>query len=313
MRYLVTGATGFIGRRLIKDIRNSIVLSRDPDRAKRLLGPDAEYYAWTPVESPAPSAALAKADVVVHMAGEPLAGGRLTPERKATIVRSRVAGTRHLVEGIRGSDPRPKLLVSASAIGYYGDRGDEVLTEESAPGEDFLADLCQQWEAEARSVEELGVRAVLLRNGLVLGRDGGFLSRLLVPFQLGLGGRLGSGEQWMSWVHCDDVLGLIHHAVHDEELRGPVNAVSPRPIPNREFTRVLASHLNRPAFFMVPETALKLAFGGDLSSVMLASQRVEPREALEHGYQFVHSNLDSALRAALGSASGATSSSVSHA
>ena len=302
MRYLVTGATGFIGRRFIKDLGRPVALARDPQRAAELVGDDCHLYAWDALVGPPPAEALAEIDAVVHLVGEPIDRGRWSPRRKALLRDVRVGGTRHLVDGLRSVASRPRVLVACSAVGYYGDRGDEVLTEESSAGSGFMAELCREWEAEAARATELGIRVVCLRLGVVLGRDGGALKKMLPPFELGLGGRLGSGKQWFPWVHFDDVLGLIHFCAREEAMSGPVNVVAPVQVTNAEFTSALAASLHRPAVLAVPAAALKLLLG-EVADVLLSSQRVEPRQALDRGYQFIYRRLDAALRAALGSVS----------
>lgn len=307
MRALVTGATGFLGRRLVARLQATgasvSVLSRDADRARASLGGNVESFAWDPSGGRPPEAAFRSADgrpvdVVFHLAGEPVAEGRWTDDKKDRVLRSRQDGTRHLVETIADLTARPPLLVSASAVGFYGDRGDETLDEASSPGGDFLAIVCEAWEREAERAEALGVRVVRVRIGVVLGEGGGALDRMLTPFKLGLGGRLGSGAQWMPWVHVEDVVGLLLHAVATPSLRGPVNAVSPQPARNADFTRALGKALHRPAIFPVPAAALRLAFG-ELAGVLLASQRVLPRVAERSGYRFAHPDLPGALRATL--------------
>ena len=223
--------------------------------------------------------------------------GRWTTEKKQLIADSRVIGTRHLVQAIAGLDQRPRVLVAASAIGYYGSRGDELLDESSAPGSDFLADVCRQWEAAALDAQQHGVRVVCARFGIVLGQ-GGALAKMLLPFKLGAGGRLGNGHQWMSWIHVDDVVDIMLHATTHDQLQGPVNTVSPTPVTNREFTRALAQVVHRPAIFPVPALALRLAVGG-FAEVLLGSQRVVPRAAERAGYAFHYTSLVDALEAAV--------------
>jgi uncharacterized protein (TIGR01777 family) len=240
-------------------------------------------------------------EAVFHLAGEPVAEGRWTAAKKQRIRDSRVLGTRQLVASIGDILPRPRVLICASAIGYYGDRGDQLLEETSAAGRGFLPDVCREWEAEALEAEKFGVRVVLARFGMVLAARGGALDRMRTPFRLGLGGKLGSGQQWMSWVHLDDAVGLLLHAAARKELRGPVNVVSPNPVTNQEFTRQLGRALARPAVLPVPRLALSLAFG-ELSEVLLESQRVLPRVALESGYSFAFPELGPALLACTGRA-----------
>ena len=293
MRALVTGATGFIGRRLVRELDRPIILSRRPEEARKILGA-AEVHAWNPEESPPPAEAFEGVEAIFHLAGDSVASGRWTAAKKARIRASRVQGTANLVEGIRNLKSRPRVLVSASAVGYYGSRGDEVLEETSAPGSDFLAGVSVAWEAEAGRARELGLRVVTVRNGMVLGAGGGALARMLLPFKLGLGGRLGDGRHWVPWVHLDDVVGLMLDAAKSE-INGAMNAVAPEPVTNQEFTRTLARVLHRPAIFPVPRLALDILFG-ELSSLLLASQRVVPRVAEKSGYKFRFTSLEEALR-----------------
>jgi uncharacterized protein (TIGR01777 family) len=273
MKIAVTGASGFIGQKLTAKLGNEA-------RAVSLRGN---------------LDGLAGADAVVHLAGEPVSQ-RWTKEVRGKIRSSRVEGTRRLVDAMRANhinEQPPKVLVSASAVGYYGSRGDELLTESSDPAEGFLADTSVEWEREARKAEEFGVRVVCLRNGLVLG-DGGGLAKMLPPFKLGIGGKIGDGKQWTSWIHIDDAVGLIEFAISSSRLSGAVNATSPNPVTNAEFTRELARALHRPAIFPVPKLALHLLYG-DMAQIVYASQRAIPEAALRAGYQFRFPNLDGAL------------------
>jgi hypothetical protein len=274
-----------------------VVLSRDPARAREALG-QVTAHAWDPEGGPPPPDAFAGVDVVFHLAGENV-GQRWTEARKRAIRESRVAGTRHLVAGIASTSARPRVLLSTSAVGYYGDRGDAVIDETTAPGDDFLARVCRDWEAESHAARPLGLRVVNPRVGIVLGRGGGALARMLGPFKLGLGGRLGSGRQWMPWIHQDDLTALLLHAAATADLDGPLNAVAPTPVTNAEFTRTLAALLGRPAFLPVPAFALQLMFG-EFGRSLLDSQRVLPRVAERTGFRFEHAALEDALRAALG-------------
>jgi len=268
MTIAVTGASGFIGRRLMRKLGSGA-------RAVSLRGN---------------LDAISGAGAVVHLAGEPVSQ-RWTKDVRERIRASRVEATRRLVDAIRANPPQ--VLVSASAVGYYGSRGDELLTESSPPADDFLGQICLEWEHEARKAEEFGVRVVCLRNGLVLGKGGG-LQKMLPPFKLGLGGRIGDGRQWTSWIHLEDTVGLIEFALSPSKLTGPVNAVAPNPVTNEEFTRELAAALHRPAIFPVPKFALHLLFG-DMAQIVYASQRVIPEAALRAGYQFQFPNLKGAL------------------
>lgn len=304
MRALVTGATGFVGRRLLEFLEDPIVLSRDAERAKTTLGGRVRTMAWDPAEEPAPVAAFAGVDTVFHLAGDPVAEGRWNDAKRRRIRESRTLGTANLVRGIAASGEKPKVLVSASAIGYYGSRGDEILDESSTAGGDFLAQVCSEWEREAIHAESLGVRAAMARIGIVLGR-GGALQKMLLPFKLGLGGRLGAGRQWMSWVHVDDVVGMMLHAAGDSMLRGPFNAVGPDPVTNRDFTKALGRAVHRPTIFPVPPLALKLAVG-DFAEVLLASQRCVPTRMQAAGYRFKYATVDDALVASVGKAEAAS-------
>ncbi|MEE9172686.1 MAG: TIGR01777 family oxidoreductase [candidate division NC10 bacterium] len=298
---LVTGATGFIGRALCSALKERgqvfTALGRRPERAKAALPGVKDVWRWRPKMEPAPLTALQGAGAVVHLAGESVAG-RWNAHKKRAIRDSRVSGTRHLVEAIGEAKSNPGVLICASAVGYYGNRGEEELTEEAAAGKDFLAEVCQAWETEARRAEELGVRVVMLRSGIVLGLGGGALTQMLLPFKLGLGGPLGNGNQWMPWVHVEDVVGVILHAIEHASVSGPINVAAPTPVRNREFTKTLAQVLHRPAFLPAPAFGLKILLG-EFADVLLASQRVLPKRIQELGYSFRHPALEGALRAIL--------------
>ncbi|MFQ5478591.1 MAG: TIGR01777 family oxidoreductase [Candidatus Binatia bacterium] len=302
MRALVTGATGLIGRRLVRKLQRPLVLSRDPVRAACLV-PEAEIHRWSPESSEPSLEALGRVDVVFHLAGEPVAEGRWSTPKKARIIDSRVVGTRRLVAGLARLEQRPGVLVAASAVGYYGNQADRVLDEDSPPGDGFLADVCVAWEREAMKARDLGVRVVCARMGIVLARGGGALGRMLVPFRLGLGGRLGCGRQWMSWIHLDDVVGLLIHAGVASDIQGPINVVGPSPVTNGEFTHALAAAVGRPALLPLPEPILRLLFG-EKSEMLLDSQRVNPAVAERSGYRFRHSEISGALRELVGGVCG---------
>ncbi|HVR83263.1 MAG TPA: TIGR01777 family oxidoreductase, partial [Planctomycetota bacterium] len=242
---------------------------------------------WNPMTEPAP---VQGADAVVHLTGENLADGRWTREKLARIRESRVVGTRNLVAGIQRTDPPPQVLVSASAVGYYGDRGEEELLEDSEPGHDLLAEVCKDWESEASNS---GIRTVLMRTATVIG-PGGALARMLGPFRKGFGGKIGAGHQWMSWIHRQDLVDLYLHALSHAELMGPVIAASPNPVRNEHFTRSLAGILDAPAVLRIPRWGLRLAFG-KVASVLLASQRCRPARALASGFQFQYPHLETAM------------------
>ena len=297
MRALVTGATGFIGRKLVGMLKRPVVLSRRPEAAQRLLG-DVQVFAWEPESGPPPPQSLEGVEAVFNFAGESVAAGRWTAKRKALIRSSRVVGTRNLVAGIEAHKSRPKVLISASGVDYYGERGDEVLEESAAPGSGFLAEVCREWETEAQHAAQFGIRVCTPRIGIVLGQGGGALERMLAPFMLGLGGRLASGRHWMPWIHLDDLAALLLHAAKFG-LTGPLNAVAPAPVTNLQFTRALAKAARRPAILPVPEFALRLMFG-ELASVLLASKRVVPHAAIGAGFRFKYASLDDALNQILG-------------
>lgn len=297
MRALVTGATGFIGRKLVGMLKRPVVLSRRPEAAQRLLG-DVQVFAWEPESGPPPPQSLEGVEAVFNFAGESVAAGRWTAKRKALIRSSRVVGTRNLVAGIEAHKSRPKVLISASGVDYYGERGDEVLEESAAPGSGFLAEVCREWETEAQHAAQFGIRVCTPRIGIVLGQGGGALERMLAPFKLGLGGRLASGRHWMPWIHLDDLAALLLHAAKFG-LTGPLNAVAPAPVTNLQFTRALAKAARRPAILPVPEFALRLMFG-ELAGVLLASKRVVPHAAIGAGFRFKYASLDDALNQILG-------------
>jgi len=298
MKVLVSGSSGLVGSALAPFLTGSghqvvrLVRSQPRDEASEVR--------WDPEAGAIDKAGLGAVDAAVHLAGESIAAGRWTAARKVRILESRVKGTRLLAETLAGLKQRPKVFVSASAVGYYGDRGEETLTEESGPGSAYLSEVCRQWEAAAEPAAASGIRVVNLRFGIVLSAAGGALPRLLTPFRLGLGGRLGSGKQFMSWIAIDDVVGAIVHALMTEALRGPANAVAPQPVTNREFTKTLGRVLGRPTLFPMPACAARLAFGEMADELLLASQRVEPARLLASGYQFRFPHLEGALRHLLG-------------
>lgn len=291
-RALVTGATGTVGQALLTELGGHVVATtRDPSRLS--IAGASQVVAWDGASTLDPHG-LEDIDAVFHLAGEPVADGRWTPERKERIARSRIDGTRAIVASMAAMPRRPRVLVSASAVGFYGPRGGELLTESSAPGVGFLPDVCQAWEHEAARARELGVRVVSLRIGIVLSTEGGALAKMLPVFRLGLGGRLGDGKQFLPWIHIDDVVGLLRFAAARDDLSGPVAGVAPETVTNGVFTRTLAGVLHRPAVFAAPSIALRVALG-EAAGVVLASQRVVPERALEKGYQFAHPSLAGAL------------------
>ena len=298
MRVAVTGATGLVGSALTPRLagggHEAVALRRAADAAGG-GGPS-----WDPATGALSAGALDGVDAVVHLAGENVAGGRWTAARKARIRDSRVAGTRQLAVALAALPQPPKTLIAASAIGFYGDRGEERLDEAAAPGADFLADVCQQWEAAAAPARDAGMRVVHLRIGIVLTPAGGALQRMLPPFRMGAGGVIGSGRQYMSWVALDDVLGGILHALRADSLTGPVNLAAPHPVTNAEFTKTLGRVLRRPTFLPLPAFGARLAFGEMADALLLSSARVEPARLRADGFEFDYPDLEAALRHLLG-------------
>jgi uncharacterized protein (TIGR01777 family) len=293
MDVLISGATGLIGSALIPELEGRghrvIRLSRSKPSAE-------DTIRWDPASGALDPSRLEGIDAVVHLAGESIAEGRWTPEKKRRIMESRREGTRLLAGTLAGLSDPPQVMVSASAVGYYGDRGNELLREESGPGSDFLAEVCKAWEAAADPAREAGIRVVHPRMGIVLSTKGGALGRTLLIFKLGGGGRIGSGRQWWSWVTLDDVVGAIIHALEDDSVEGPVNVGSPNPLTNAEYTKVLGKVLNRPTVFPLPAPAARLALGEVADALLLASQRMEPARLKETGYEFRYPELEGALR-----------------
>ncbi len=291
MRILVTGASGLVGSALVP------ALAEEGHTVLRLVRhtPGPGEVCWAPDAGSLDAAALEGLDAVIHLAGESL-NGRWTAARKARIRESRAQGTRLLSRTLAGLQHPPDTLISVSAIGYYGDRGDEVLREENPPGKGFLAEVCQEWEAATQPAADRGIRVVIPRLGMILSCEGGALAEMLLPFRLGVGGPLGSGKQWMSWITRDDVVGVMRHLLETTSLSGPVNATAPQPVTNAEFTRILGRVLLRPTLFRVPAVALRLAFGELADAAFLGSQRVQPARLLATGYAFLYPNLEGALR-----------------
>jgi len=303
MKVILAGGTGFIGKRLIETLLDRgdtvVLLTRSlPDAQRRWAG-RVDARLWNG-RDPGPWAlTLDGADAVINLAGESVAGGRWTPERKLALIKSRVDTTRALVAAISAARERPLVFVSASAVGYYGLSPEGESTEDAPRGADFLAALCGQWERDARDAEKLEVRVVMTRFGVVLGAEGGALAKMLTPFKLGVGGPLGSGRQPFPWVHVDDAVGAILLALDDAKLTGPVNVTSPDARSNAEFTKALGRALHRPAFLPAPAFALKLALG-EMAGMLLHGQKAPPKKLLEHGYKFRHPTLDDALASLLG-------------
>ncbi|HWP84028.1 MAG TPA: TIGR01777 family oxidoreductase [Terriglobia bacterium] len=293
MEVAITGASGLIGSALAE------ALTRAGHRVARVVrtkpAPESGDIFWDPERAYVDMLKLDGKDAVVHLAGESIAA-RWTPEKKTRIHASRLRGTQLMAEAVRQLSKPPGVLVSASAVGYYGDRGAEVLREDSPPGQDFLAEVARDWEAATEAASRAGVRVVLLRIGIVLSKRGGALAQMLTPFRMGVGGQIGSGKQYMSWIAIDDVVGAILHVIEQPSLSGPVNVVAPHPVTNREFTKTLGKVLSRPTIAPLPAFIVKLLFGEMGEALLLSSQRVEPARLKESGYTFRYPTLEAALR-----------------
>jgi hypothetical protein len=298
MKILVTGSTGLVGTALVSDLKQAghtvCRLVRPSTSVEAIRGAEGFDVRWDPATGELGAAAVG-ADAVVNLAGASIAEGRWTAKRKQVLRSSRVDTTRALVNALAKMAARPRVFVSASAIGYYGSRGDELLSEESKPGSDFLSEIAMEWESEAKKAQALGIRVVQARFGVILAREGGALPRMVRPFQFGLGGRIGSGQQWMSWVTLEDVVAILRFALENGAVRGPINVVSPQPVRNKEFTTALATALHRPAFFPAPAFVLRLVLGEMAGALLLSSQRVLPMQLEKLGYSFLHADLATAL------------------
>jgi uncharacterized protein len=301
VRVLVTGATGLIGSALCDALLargdEVVGLTRDPETA-RPKNPIVTWHAWRATTERPPAAALEGVDGVVNLIGEEI-NQRLTDQAKVRIRESRIVGTRNLLQAIEASATEPSVFVGQSAIGYYGDRGAQIVDEESEPGHGFTAEVPVDWEAAEHQAEDAFDRVVILRTGLVLTKDGGLLKQLLLPFKLGVGGPIAGGDQYMSWIHLEDEVGLILWALDDHRVWGVINATAPNPVTNREFSKALGRALHRPAFMPVPKLAVSALRGGELADAVAGGARVLPRRALDLGYEFRHAELDEALRSAL--------------
>ena len=298
MRVLVTGASGAIGSALCDALiargDEAVGLSRDPERARR-TNPTLRWHPWEPTMERPPEAALEELDGVVNLIGESI-DQRWTDESKRRILESRVKATHNLVQAITALERKPKVLVSQSAVGYYGNRGDSLVDEATGPGSGFGAEVPVEWEKAAREIEGTGVRLVITRSAPVLNPDSGMLKRMLVPFKLGVGGSIGGGGQYLPWIHLDDEVGILLWALDDDDVEGVVNAASPNPVTNREFSKTLGRVLRRPALMPVPNVALNLMLGRELAETVVGGARVVPRRTEDLGYRFRHPQLEAALR-----------------
>lgn len=296
MKILITGSTGLLGKELQKSFTEK---GYDLILASRKEPQDDKHIQWSIEEGFTDPEKLEGVDIVVHLAGENVSGLRWTDEKKKAIRDSRVLGTRNVVDAISKLKNKPKVFVASSAIGFYGERGEEEVTESSAAGDNFLAVVCKEWEAESRRAEDAGIRTVLLRTGIVLSKDGGALATMLTPFKLGVGGVVGSGKQWMSWISLEDEIAVINYVIENENIRGAVNAVSPNPVTNEEFTKTLGSVLYRPTFLPLPEFAVSMIFGEMGDALLLASTKVMPKRLEDAGFEFKHPNLKEAIESAV--------------
>jgi uncharacterized protein (TIGR01777 family) len=291
MRILVSGASGPIGAALLGALKAQ---GATVTRLVRNSATGNDQIVWDPSRPLSPDT-VSGFDAVIHLAGESIVG-RWTDAKKRRILDSRSQGTGHLAEAVAKASQPPRVFISASAVGFYGNRGDEILSENSPSGKGFAAEICRQWEAATHPAAKAGIRTAQMRIGVVMSADGGALPEMLTPFRLGLGGRLGNGRQWWTWVSVRDVVGAIQHVLNHNSLSGPVNAVAPNPVTNAEFTRILASVLNRPAIFPIPAFAVRMIFGEMGEELFLGSQRVEPTKLAASGYQFQHPDLKNALK-----------------
>ena len=301
MKILIAGSSGLVGTTLVPALTkagHTVCRLVRPGTVARSQSNGGFQVAWNPATGELGGAAVG-ADAVVNLAGASIAGKRWTAERKAELRASRIDTTRALVTALAKMNARPRVLVSASATGFYGNRGDEVLTEESQSGTDFVSAMAKEWETEALKAEAIGIRVVLARFGIVLAREGGALPKMMFPFRLFAGGKIGTGQQWMSWIAAEDAIEILRFTLENGEVRGPINLISPQPVRNAEFTKTLASVMHRPAFFAAPAFALRLALGEMADALLLSSQRVLPKKLESLGYRLLHSDLRSALEAIL--------------
>ena len=292
MKILISGSHGLVGTALIKSLEAD---RHEIFRLVRHYPHSPSEIEWSPERYSIALSMIEGFDAVVHLAGESIAEGRWTDEKKKRIRESRVKGTRLLGDALANLTQQPRVMISASAVGYYGNRGDETLTEMSSPGDDFLSEVCVEWEKATDMAKEKGIRTVNARFGIILDKDGGALKKMLPPFKMGIGGRIGDGKQWMSWIVLDDVIGGIKFSLTNDSLQGPVNFVAPNPVRNAEFTKTLGRVLSRPTIFPIPAFGVRLVFGEMADALLLASQRVDCARLKNIGYEFKHASLDGAL------------------
>ena len=292
MNLLITGSTGFVGNSLLQEMFNNGYTVSTLTRNKKFSEEDNNEPYWNSLDLDKDVAF----DVILHLAGENVASDKWSEKKKEKILNSRIDSTSHLIDLILSRQDKPKVFLCASAAGYYGSRGDEMLDEKSSLGKGFLAEVCQQWENETLRLRQEGVRVVNLRFGMILGPDGGALTKMIPPFKKGVGGVIGSGRQYMSWISLRDIPFILDHIIHHDEISGPVNMVSPQPVQNREFTKSLGRALGVRTFMKVPSFVVKTVFGQMGAEMLLASSRVTPRVLLQSGYKFVDTNLDNVLR-----------------
>lgn len=292
MRILISGSHGLVGKTLIESLQ---IDGHEISRLVRYAPRHESEVEWSPDRYSIALARLEGFDAVVHLAGESIAEGRWTDEKKKRIRESRTRGTQLLSDALANLSKPPRVFISASAIGYYGNRGDELLTEQSAPGDDFLAEVCVAWEEATSLATEKGIRTINARFGIILDKEGGALAKMLPPFRMGVGGRIGDGKQWMSWIALDDVVGGIKFALANDSLKGPVNFVAPVPVTNAEFTKTLGRALSRPTFFPIPAFGVRLVFGEMADALLLSSQRVVPAQLKASDYPFKYLQLDAVM------------------
>lgn len=299
MKVLVTGASGFVGKRVVKELLSNgnevVVLTRSVAKAALSLGSKCKYFTWSDTSVKPPMEAFEGVHAIINLMGEGIADKRWDEQQKKKIYDSRIIGTRMIVDAIKEMPKKPSVLVSSSAVGIYGNRGDEEISEESETGNDFLATVCKDWEAEAMKAKDAGLRVALIRTGVVLGKNGGALKKMLPIFKLGAGGPVGSGKQYMSWIHVEDLARMFVEAINNPALSGPVNGTAPYPATSKDFAKALGKELNRPAFAPAPAFALKLVFG-EMSAVLLDGQKVLPKKVKETKFRFLYPTLEMALK-----------------